>query len=64
MKEDCYNLPLHYTRTQWNHKDVDDDDDDDDDDGGGGGGDEQTVNPAMCGYQAGIIECSRSSRGW
>ena len=25
MKEDCYNLPLHYTRTQWNHKDVDDD---------------------------------------
>ena len=36
MKEDCYNLPLHYTRTQWNHKDVDDDDDDDD---GGGGGD-------------------------
>ena len=33
MKEDCYNLPLHYTRTQWNHKDVDDDDDDDDDDG-------------------------------
>ena len=39
MKEDCYNLPLHYTRTQWNHKDVDDDDDDDDDDGGGGGGD-------------------------
>ena len=31
MKEDCYNLPLHYTRTQWNHKDVDDDDDDGDD---------------------------------
>ena len=28
MKEDCYNLPLHYTRTQWNHKDVDNDDDD------------------------------------
>ena len=31
MKEDCYNLPLHYTRTQWNHKDVEDDNDDSDD---------------------------------
>ena len=31
MKEDCYNLPLHFTRTQQNHKDVDDDDDDGDD---------------------------------